>query len=102
MKKLVSTLLAAGNDFYPLRLRRGRGYGRAAAADGADDAIQVGIIQLVENGAFADMREGFIAKMRELGYSEDKMVFDYKNANGDTATLTPSASPWWTRRKTSS
>ncbi|HHV64399.1 MAG TPA: ABC transporter substrate-binding protein [Peptococcaceae bacterium] len=52
-----------------------------------NDVIQVGIIQLADNGAFTDMREGFINKMRNLGYSEDKMVFDYKNANGDTATL---------------
>lgn len=49
--------------------------------------INVGIIQLADNGAFTDMRDGFIARMRELGYSEDQMVFDYKNANGDTATL---------------
>lgn len=51
------------------------------------DAVQVGIVQLMDNGAFTDMREGFINRMRELGYPEEKMVFDYKNANGDTATL---------------
>lgn len=53
----------------------------------APDAIEVGIIQLADNGAFTDMREGFINRMRELGYTEEQMVFDYKNANGDTATL---------------
>ncbi len=57
------------------------------AKDASSDVIQVGIVQLADNGAFTDMREGFIARMRELGYSEDQMVFDYKNANGDTATL---------------
>ncbi len=51
------------------------------------DVTEVGIIQLADNGAFTDMREGFIARMRELGYSEEQMVFDYKNANGDTGTL---------------
>lgn len=51
------------------------------------EVIEVGIIQLADNGAFTDMREGFIARMRELGYSEDKMKFDYQNANGDTGTL---------------
>lgn len=50
-------------------------------------ALQVGIVQLADNGAFTDMRGGFINRMRELGYTEDKMIFDYKNANGDTATL---------------
>jgi putative ABC transport system substrate-binding protein len=64
-----------------------------AANDGGQNeaapagAIKVGIIQLADNGAFTDMREGFINRLRELGYTEDQMVFDYKNANGDTATL---------------
>ncbi|AGA69000.1 ABC-type uncharacterized transport system, periplasmic component [Desulfitobacterium dichloroeliminans LMG P-21439] len=53
----------------------------------SSDAIQVGLVQLADNGAFTDMREGFTNKMRELGYSEEGMVIDYKNANGDTATL---------------
>jgi len=82
MKKFIAMILSVGMIF-------------AVSACGSNpeeeqtgqDAIQVGIVQLIENGAFADMREGFIEKMRELGYSEDKMVFDYKNANGDTATL---------------
>lgn len=53
----------------------------------AAEVIEVGIVQLQDNGAFADMREGFIGRMQELGYDESKMVFDYKNANGDTGTL---------------
>jgi putative ABC transport system substrate-binding protein len=48
---------------------------------------RVGIVQLVENGAFADMRTGFISRMRELGYGEDKMIFDYQNAQGDMSNL---------------
>ena len=59
----------------------------AANSNTSSDVIKVGIVQLADNGAFTDMRNGFINKMRELGYSEDKMVFDYKNANGDAATL---------------
>lgn len=51
------------------------------------DVINVGLVQLADNGAFTDMREGFTNKMRELGYSEDQLVIDYKNANGDTGTL---------------
>lgn len=52
-----------------------------------DDKLRVGIVQLVENGAFEDMREGFIARMRELGYTEDQLEFDYKNAQGDATNL---------------
>lgn len=53
----------------------------------AEDPLKVAIVQLVENGAFKDMREGFIARMRELGYTEDKMVFEEKNASGDMSNL---------------
>jgi putative ABC transport system substrate-binding protein len=60
-------------------------FASAGAAEAA--AVRVGIVQLIDNGAFADMREGFIDRMRELGYSEDKMAFDYKNAQGDMSNL---------------
>lgn len=53
----------------------------------ADDVIRVGIIQMADNGAFTDMREGFIDRMRELGYTEDKMTFTYRNALGDMTAL---------------
>ncbi len=49
--------------------------------------ITVGIIQLVDNGAFTDMREGFVSQLRELGYSEDELVINYKNAQGDMTNL---------------
>jgi len=55
--------------------------------DTNDEKITVGIIQLVDNGAFTDMREGFIAQLRELGYSEDELVINYKNAQGDMTNL---------------
>ena len=53
----------------------------------AEDMIHVGIIQMADNGAFTDMREGFIDHMRELGYTEDKMTFTYRNALGDMTQL---------------
>ena len=37
--------------------------------DSKDKKITIGIIQLADNGAFTDMREGFISQLRELGYS---------------------------------
>lgn len=80
MKKFICLLLALS-----LML-----FSSACSADpngGADGALKVGIIQLADNGAFTDMREGFIDRMRELGYTEDKMVFDYKNAQGDMSVL---------------
>jgi putative ABC transport system substrate-binding protein len=61
--------------------------GRVEAAPLKGGVYRVGIVQLIDNGAFADMREGYIARMRELGYGEDKMTFDYKNAQGDMSNL---------------
>lgn len=55
------------------------------SAMAADQTI--GIIQLIDNGAFSDMREGFLARMNELGYTEENTTFDYKNAQGDMANL---------------
>lgn len=53
----------------------------------AEEALTVGIIQMADNGAFTDMREGYIARMQEKGYTEDKMSFLYQNAQGDMSNL---------------
>lgn len=48
---------------------------------------KVAIVQLADNGAFTEMREAFITKMRDLGYDEASMSFDIKNAQGDQSAL---------------
>ena len=53
----------------------------------ADGSYTVGIIQLIENGAFNDMREGFIEELQAKGYTEDKLTVDYKCAQGDATNL---------------
>lgn len=52
-----------------------------------DDTLKVGVIQMIDNGAFTDMREGFIQELRDKGYSEDKLTIEYKNAQGDATNL---------------
>ena len=52
-----------------------------------DKVYKIAVVQLADNGAFTEMREAFIARMRELGYDEAKMTFDIKNAQGDQSTL---------------
>jgi len=59
----------------------------AANAETTAKTYNVGILQMADNGAFTDMREGYIARMRELGYTEDVMTFDYRNAQGDMTNL---------------
>ena len=51
------------------------------------DSIQIGIVQMADNSAFTDMREGFLARMAELGYGEDAVTYDYRNAQGQADVL---------------
>ena len=53
----------------------------------ADDKLKVGIVQMIDNGAFEEMREGFIAELEAKGYGEDKVDIVYKNAQGDATNL---------------
>lgn len=48
--------------------------------------IKVGIIQMIDNGAFADMRDGFSEEITEK-YTGGKVDIIYKNAQGDAAAL---------------
>ncbi|MDR1605131.1 MAG: ABC transporter substrate-binding protein [Gracilibacteraceae bacterium] len=60
----------------------------APAGDGAAGKVyKIGIIQLAENGAFTEMREGFLNRFGELGYAAETLEVDYKNAQGDVGTL---------------
>lgn len=51
------------------------------------EPVEIGVIQLADNGAFTDMREGYIARFAELGYTEADVVFHYQNAQGDMSNL---------------
>lgn len=61
--------------------------GNGAAAGNEGRQLKVGIIQMIENGAFNDMREGFIQELRDKGYGEEALVIDYKCAQGDASNL---------------
>lgn len=57
------------------------------AATASAEHYTVGVVQQIDNGAFADMRDGFIARMREAGYTEDVCEILERNAQGDATTL---------------
>ncbi len=88
MKKIVSILLA-------LVLMLGVFTACSSDTDSGSETTprdtekvyKVAVVQLADNGAFTEMREAFIQRMRTLGYDEAKMTFDIKNAQGDTSTL---------------
>ena len=85
MKKITKTLTLLALSLCLMLSLIGCG---GAPADGAvDEKLTVGVVQLIDHGAFEDMREGFIARLQELGYTEDKCEIYYKNAQGDAANL---------------
>ncbi len=50
--------------------------------------VKVGIILLIENGAFLDMKEGIISGLAKAGFVEgENLTVDYQNAQGDSANL---------------
>ena len=59
----------------------------APAASSGLAPRSIGFIQLAENGAFTDMREGFMEKLAQLGYTGDTLRVEYRNAQGDMGTL---------------
>ena len=59
------------------------------------EKIDIGIIQLIENGAFNDMREGFVQQMKDRGYDESKANFHYKMPRGIPPISIPSVRKWW-------
>lgn len=50
--------------------------------------VKIGIIAMVENSAFTDMRDGIIAGLAENGYVDgESATIDYQCAGGDQGTL---------------
>lgn len=100
IKKLMAATLALLLTAALLAGCGGNGAGGQTPAQGQSEAAEngapqdsekkvykIGIVQLAENGAFKEMREGFLNRLNELGYSEDMLDIDYKNAQGDIGTL---------------
>ena len=51
------------------------------------DTVKIGILQLLDQSALNDAREGFEAGLKEAGYSGDKVKIDFLNAQGDQSNL---------------
>lgn len=49
--------------------------------------VKIGIVQSIEHTSLTQIREAIIKRLDELGYNESNTEIDYKNAQGDQATL---------------
>jgi putative ABC transport system substrate-binding protein len=61
--------------------------GTGADAQAVQKEYNVGFVQLIDNITFKAMRDGFYARLQEKGYGSDRLIINYKDAQGDTGTL---------------
>jgi putative ABC transport system substrate-binding protein len=61
--------------------------GVAGCGKSAAGKKKIGIVQMIENGAFNDMKDGIIAELKAQGYTDENAVIDVKCAQGDATTL---------------
>lgn len=59
----------------------------ACSKENGSKKHKIGIIMLVENGAFLDMKNGILNELKAKGYTEENTTFDYQCAQGDTTNL---------------
>lgn len=76
MKKKLSLLLVAVMALATV-------FAGCGKKENKDGEKKIGVIQLVENGAFNDMKDGIVSKMNEKGYKN----IDVKCAQGDASAL---------------
>lgn len=86
MKGFLKTLMLISLCAFMAVSLAGCGNG-AQTGNTSADKVKIGIILQIENGAFTDMRDGFIEGLREAGYTEDKCDIEYKCAQGDMSNL---------------
>lgn len=85
-KRVLSILLTA---VMTAAMLTGCGDGKASGDSGKTDGekTKIGIVTMVENGAFMDMKEGILEELEAKGYTEENTEFDYQCAAGDAAAL---------------
>ncbi len=54
----------------------------------ADGSYKIGVVMMIENGAFLDMYDGIVSGLEKAGYVEgENLEIDYQNAQGDATNL---------------
>ncbi|GAA1628605.1 ABC transporter substrate-binding protein [Georgenia ruanii] len=92
MKRSTTSILTAALAATALTLSACSSDSKAAGADAAaekQDAVEIGITQIVSHTSLDAAREGFKKALAENGYVEgENVTYDEQNAQGDQATAT--------------
>ena len=74
MKKVLSVLLTVGMVATAFTGCGGNGSNSSGKTDSkdtnGDGKVKVGVVSMIENGAFTDMRDGIIDELKAQGYED--------------------------------
>lgn len=85
MKKKLSVLMAACMLLISVFALTGCGENNGSAS--SNGKKKIGIIMMIENGAFNDMKDGILDELKAQGYTDDNATIDVKCAQGDATNL---------------
>lgn len=85
MKKIITKITAGVMALAMVGVIAGCGTNTNTASKDGAKKEKIAVIQLVENTAFNDMRDGFVETMKQNGYTDSNIQL--YNANGDQSTL---------------
>lgn len=83
MKKKLAVLMAACMLLISVFAMAGCGKDNSASGD----KKKIGILMMIENGAFNDMKDGILEELKAQGYTDENSVIDVKCAQGDATNL---------------
>lgn len=88
MKRIISLILALLMCALTFASCSDTGADTKDPSDDKKEKVKLGIISMVENSAFTDMRDGIIEGLKDKGYVDgETATIDYQCAGGDQGTL---------------
>ena len=88
MKKLLAIVLTLALTLTLFGCSGGSSSEDSSAPSGKGEKLKIGIIQIMEHPSLDEIRTAFLNEMAALGYDENKVEYDYQNAQGEGANVT--------------
>lgn len=88
MKKLLAIVLTLALTLTLFGCSGGSSSEDSSAPSGEGEKLKIGIVQIMEHPSLDEIRTAFLNEMAALGYDENKVEYDYQNAQGEGANVT--------------